>query len=141
MTIKNSPLIKGNKPNTAILSLFWALLAIFIILLGFIVALNLTSSLREYGKFIFPVVLSIFLLLSLALLIMALREKIEKKLKIFLILTGASALGTAAGILLENFLTGTLGEGIFFVIGVIIAPLGFLAGMIGSIVCLTKRST
>jgi len=140
MTTQNTRLAKGNKPTPLLSSLFWALVAIFISLLGIVVALNLDLTLRNYGKYIFPAILSIFLLLSVALLVITIKERVRKILKIFLVLTAASALGTAAGILLENLLTGTYGEGIFFVIGVIIAPLGFLVGIIGSIVLFVKRS-
>jgi len=140
MTTKNTKIATGDKPATLLSSFFWALVAIFIIILGITVALNLdVLLLRDYGKYIFPAVLSVFLLLSIALLVVAIREKVRKILKIFLILTAASALGTAAGIMLENFLTGTIGEGVFFIIGVIIAPIGFLAGIIGSIVLFVKK--
>ena len=142
MTAQNTKITKGYKPTTLLSSLFWALVAIFIIILGITVALNLdVSLLRNYGKYVFPAVLSFFLLLSIVLLVVAIRENIRKILKIFLILTAASALGTAAGIILENLLTGTIGEGVFFIIGVVIAPIGFLAGIIGSIVLFVKRRT
>ena len=141
MTSQNTQLEKPNKPTLLLSSLFWALVAIFIILLSVVLALNLDLPLRDYGKYIFPAVLSVFLLLSIALLVVAIRERVRKILKIFLILTAASALGIAVGIMLENFLTGTYGEGIFLIIGVIIAPIGFLAGLIGSIVLFVKRST
>ena len=141
MTTQNTPLVKGSRPTPVLSSLFWALLAIFISILGFMTVSYFILAIREYGKFVFPAILSIFLFLSVALLVIAIREKVEKTFKIFLILTGASALGTAVGVLLENFLTGTVGEGMFFILGVIIAPIGFLAGIIGSMVCFTKRST
>ena len=141
MTSQNTRLEKSNKPTLLLSSLFWALVAIFIIILGVVLALNLDLPLRDYGKYIFPAVLSVFLLLSIALLVVAIRERVRKILKVFLILTAASALGIAAGIMLENFLTGTYGEGIFLVIGVIMAPIGFLVGLIGSIVLFVKRNT
>ena len=141
MTSQNARLEKSNKPTPLLSSLFWALVAIFIIILGVVLALNLDLPLRDYGKYIFPAVLSVFLLLSIALLVVAIREKVRKILKVFLILTAASALGIAVGVMLENFLTGTYSEGIFLVIGVIIAPIGFLVGLIGSIVLFVKRNT
>ena len=140
MTSQNTRLEKSNKHTPLLSSLFWALVAIFIIVLGVVLALNLDLPLRDYGKYIFPTVLSVFLLLSIALLVVAIRERVRKMLKVFLILTAASALGIAVGIMLENFLTGTYGEGIFLVIGVIIAPIGFLVGLIGSIVLFVKRN-
>ena len=136
MKIQNTSLIKTSKPTQILSSLFWALVAIFITILGFMVVSYFILAFREYGKFIFPSILAIFLLLSIALLVIAIRERVEKIIKIFLILTGASAIGTAIGVLLENFLTGTVGESIFFVIGVIIAPIGFLVGMVGSMALL-----
>jgi hypothetical protein len=141
MTSQNTRLEKSNKPAPLLSSLFWALVAIFIIILGVVIALNLDLPLRDYGKYTFPAVLSVFLLLSIALLVVAIRERVRKILKVFLILTAASALGIALGVLLENFLTGTYSEGIFLVIGVIIAPIGFLVGLIGSIVLFVKRKT
>ena len=141
MTSQNARLEKSNKPTPLLSSLFWALVAIFIIILGVVLALNLDLPLRDYGKYIFPAVLSVFLLLSIALLVVAIRERVRKILKVFLILTAASALGIAVGVMLENFLTGTYSEGIFLVIGVIIAPIGFLVGLIGSIVLFVKRNT
>jgi hypothetical protein len=140
MTSQNTRLEKSNKPTPLLSSLFWALVAIFIIILGVVLALNLDLPLRDYGKYIFPAVLSVFLLLSIALLVVAIRERVRKILKVFLILTAASALGIAVGVMLENFLTGTYGEGIFLVIGVIIAPIGFLVGLIGSTVLFVKRN-
>lgn len=140
MTSENIQLEETSKPTKLLSCLFWALVGIFLIILAVVLALNFDLPIRDYGKFIFPAMLSVFLLLSVALLVVVIRENIRRILKTFLILTAASALGTAGGILLENFLTGTYGEGIFFVIGVIVAPIGFLAGLIGSIVLFIKRS-
>ena len=141
MTSQNTRLENPNRPTLLLSSLFWALVAIFIIVLGVVLAFNLDLPLRDYGKYIFPAVLSVFLLLSIALLVVAIRERVRKILKVFLILTAASALGIAVGVMLENFLAGTYGEGIFLVIGVIIAPIGFLVGLIGSTVLFVKRNT
>ena len=100
MTSQNTRLEKPNKPAPLLSSLFWALVAIFIIVLGVVLAFNLDLPLRDYGKYIFPAVLSVFLLLSIALLVVAIRERVRKILKVFLILTAASALGIAVGIIL-----------------------------------------
>ena len=71
MTSQNTRLEKSNKPTPLLSSLFWALVAIFIIILGVVLAFNLDLPLRDYGKYIFPAVLSVFLLLSIALLVVA----------------------------------------------------------------------
>ncbi len=136
MKIQNAPSNKANKPTLMLSSLFWTLVAIFITILGFIAVSYFILAFREYGKFIFPLILTIFLLLSIALLAIAIRQRVEKMIKIFLMLTGASATGIAVGVLLENFLTGTVGEPIFFAIGIIVAPIGLMVGMVGSMVLL-----
>lgn len=131
--------VKDKKPSITLTAIFWTIIAVFISI-GIITTVSwYFLPFRAYGKFVFPSVLAVFLILSIALLIIAIREKIEGIFGKFLILTGASAVGTAVGILLENFLTGTVGESIFFVVGVMIAPVGFLVGIIGSMVLFVKR--
>lgn len=75
-------------------------------------------------------------------------------LKIFLLLTGASAAGFFVSVLLHNFLYGLFivlfGEGfwknigfpdepIFFIIALLVCPAGFLLGITGSAVILIKK--
>ena len=130
---------KTKNPTNILTAIFWTLVAIFIFIVIIVGAVNYLSAFRAYGKFLIPSIITIFLLLSITLLILAIKENIEGIFGKFLILTGASAVGIAAGILLENFLTGTIGESIFFIIGVVIAPIGFLVGIIGSIVFFAKK--
>lgn len=131
--------VKTANHNPALAVIFWMVISVFILI-------GITSTVsyyvlpfREYGKFVFPSILAILLLLSITLLIIAVREKIGGIFGKFLLLTGASAIGTAAGILLQNFLTGTAGEYVFFIVGLIIAPVGFLTGIIGSMVMFIKK--
>jgi len=92
--------------------------------------------------------------LGLVLLIFALKEKMNKKSKIFLILTGASAVGFFVFVVLHNVFYGLgtatkeisilnyLIEGLdiaFFLIAVFVCPIGFLIGAIGSIFFIKKN--
>ena len=106
------------------------------------------------GSELFLVPMAIFCLLGLVLLILSLREKSIGKLKKFLILTGVSASGFFIFVILHNlfyalgmiveeiFILNYLIEGlhvVFFLTAVIVCPIGFLIGMIGSIILLIKH--
>ncbi len=107
--------------------------------------------------FIFLIPSIIFSLLGLALLITAVRENVKKKdrrLRKYFILTGVFSTGFFICILLHNFFYGLgilakditilryLMEGLhvtFFLISTIVCPIGFLVGVIGSIILLAKK--
>ena len=86
---------------------------------------------------------------GLALIIMTYRQKIAGKVKTFLLVAGFSAAGFVVGVVLHNLfyalatlmehitiLNALLGflEGAFFMLAVILCPLGLLAGIIGTFV-------
>jgi hypothetical protein len=95
------------------------------------------------------VVLSI---LGIALIVLAAKAKFTKISKAFFILTGSSALGMGASMVLHNLVYALLiklfGEGlwagmgdepVFFILATIVCPLGLLVGVIGCIVLLAKK--
>ena len=87
-----------------------------------------------------------FFLLGITLIILTLKQKIKGLLKKFLLLTGFSAAGfLVSGILhnaiyavFKNFFDKTAAgdEVVFFTIAILVCPLGFLVGAVGSIVLL-----
>jgi len=93
----------------------------------------------------FHVYLLLILLLGVGLLIFGIR-KLSDKLRAFVILTGSSAVGFFIFVLLHNLVYGLFihffgaafwnggDEPFFFILAVIVCPLGFLVGAIGSIV-------
>ena len=96
----------------------------------------------------------VFSLLGLALTFLTVREKIEGTLKKFLILTGASSAGFFISVFLHNafYALGIIASQIivlrylmealnvaFFIIATLVCPLGFLVGVVGSIVMLVKK--
>jgi len=131
---------------------FWALIAVFV----FIVCLMLIDPLRNLlrGSELFLTPFAVFFLLGVALLVLTLREKAEGLLKTFFLLTAASAVGVFVFILLHNAVYGLFiyffGEGFwdgiggdepfFFLLAIIVCPLGFLTGVIGSIVLRIKSA-
>ena len=127
-------------------AIFYTLLANFAI----IVSLFFIPLFRK-GFFIW---IGAFFVLGLALVVMAVKQKVERKLKFFLILTGASAAAFVASILLHNLIYGLfiflLGpdfwiniglkdEPLFFFIAILVCPIAFLVGAVGSIILLIRK--
>lgn len=96
----------------------------------------------------------VFTLLGTALIVLTAKEKVRGMLKKFLLLTGASAVGFFIFSLLHNVIYGLfihwfgvgfwdrigLGdEPFFFIMAVIVCPIGFLVGAVGSIVLAIKE--
>jgi len=124
--------------------LFWALIAVFV----FVICLFLIEPLNDLfgGSGLFLAPFAVCFLLAVALLVFTLREKVAGLLKSFFLLTAASAAGVFVFILLHNAVYGLFihffGEGfwnggdepVFFIMALIVCPLGFLTGAVGSIV-------
>jgi hypothetical protein len=125
-------------------SLFWALLGVSVVTICLLLIPALGGLFAGSGLFLVP--FSVFFLLAAALLVFTLREKVAGLLRAFFLLTAASAVGVFIFILLHNAVYGLLihlfGEGFwnggdepfFFILAVIVCPLGFLVGAVGSIV-------
>lgn len=131
--------------------IFSALVGVFALILGMFFIPAVTE-LFKGPPFLIP--LFTFFLLGAGLLFLTVREKREKKLRNFLILTGASAVGFFVSSVLHNFLyaleivakdfvilsklAGIL-HVVFFFIAVPICPLGFLVGVVSSGALLLKK--
>ena len=134
-------------------SIFWALVGVYVV----IACVFFIPAVRELlmGFLFLTISGAVFLLLGVALIILTVKEKVAGMLKKFLILTGASAAGFFVSILLHNAFYGLFiywfGEGFwervglgdepfFFILAIFVCPIGFLVGMVGSIVLAIKRS-
>ena len=119
---------------------FYALTAVFIFLLCqfFIPGFN---EVLKGTVFLAPMI--IFALLGGALLFLTLKKKVKKPLKTYLMLTGASSAGFFVFVFLHNFFyaLGIIFENLSFlfeilhatsfIISVVVAPVLFIAGVIG----------
>lgn len=136
----------------SLISTFWALIGIFLV----IASEFLIPVVRELfrGSFLFLLPSVIFSLLGVALIFLALKEKVERGLKKFLILTGASSTGFFVSIFLHNafYALGTITSHItvlnylmeilhivFFILAIFVCPLTFLIGVVGTIVLFVKK--
>jgi len=146
----------GKVPRTAqrearfLTVLFWAQIATFGIMLGI-------TFIPFHGTLMHSVYLPLMgacFVFGLALLILSIRAKSVGPLRRFLILTAASSTGFVVSVVLHNmfYALGTLADDwpilgyalsglnvAFFLIGVVACPLGFLAGIVGTIVVLIRR--
>lgn len=131
---------------------FFGLLADCALVIAVLVSLNTSSNFRASGGV--PVMFAswiVFFILGAALIYLTLKEKPEGWLKKFLLLTGCSAVGFPVCVVLHNLVYGLFivlfGEGfwgpggdepVFFIIALVVCPIAFLVGVIGSIVQFIK---
>ncbi len=125
-------------------SIFLVLVGVFIVILGVFFIPVFRDIFRGSLWFLSPFV--VFFLLGGALIFFTVKEKVAGMPKKFLLLTGASAVGFLLFILLHNAVYGLFihffgaefwnggDEPVFFILAVIVCPLGFLVGATGSIV-------
>jgi hypothetical protein len=148
-------------------SLFWAVLGAFILIFLSIFVMNPPirtilnnlypdESVAAVVSIFFPLSGLLFLALGLTLLILTIkaRARLDRPLKRFLLLTSSSAVGVFASILLHGVVfglfilifgedfwsrTGIGDEPFFFIMGLFICPVAYLVGTIGSIVLMFRR--
>jgi hypothetical protein len=125
-------------------SIFLALVAVFLALFIVIfipinVPLNFFALVRIFS-FIVPCAL--LLLLGVALIVLTEKEKVVGIPRVFLLLTGASAVGMVASIIMHNVMGSWVGveEPVTFTMAVFVCPIAFLAGGVGSVVFGLKKS-
>jgi len=134
--------------TAAMVSVFWASVVVFA-LLG--VVIGPFEALPEGGMWFrytfFPGIALLFVL-GIALIVLTVRARMRGALKVYLLLTGASAAGFPAAAVLHNVVYGLFilwfgedfwgvnggDEAFFFIIAILVCPLGFVVGAIGSIV-------
>jgi len=124
--------------------IFWALVGVFVVILCQFFVPAFRDLLR--GSLLFLSPFAVFFLLGVALIFFTVKEKVGGVLKKSFLLTGASAAGFFVSILLHNAIYGLFiywfgtdfwnggDEPFFFIVAVIVCPIGFLVGAIWSIV-------
>ncbi len=133
---------------------FWLLVALFILIVGYFVI----PASDEVKRALFPFAATLaflFFFLGILLVMLVRKQRVQGKLKIFLYLTGLSATFFLLGSILHNFFyaIGVAFEHIkvvvilmeilhvtFFLIATIGCPIGFLVGMIGGVILMKKES-
>ena len=130
-------------------SIFWVLVGTFVV----IASVFSIPAVRDLlmGLLFITISGAVFFLLGVALIFLTVKEKVRGTLKKFLILTGASAAGFLVFALLHNAIYGLFiywfgadfwnggDEPVFFIMATLVCPIGFLVGVVGSIVLAIKR--
>jgi hypothetical protein len=136
------------KNKSFLKKIFYSLIIIFVLLITYF----LISFLLDLSRIFFLLLLILgltFLILGIILIVLAKKEK--RKLKLFLMLTGISAISPFVFSILHNLFYGLsiafenfkyLFEALHvasFIISLIVAPLAFIIGVIGSIILFNKK--
>lgn len=144
--------VAGNRKGIFIpAAIFCALIGIFVVIASVITI----PAFRRYMNFPFLTISgTTFFLLGVALIFLTLKQKVVGLLRKFLILTGASSAGFFVSIFLHNAIYGLFihwfgadfwhrigvkDEPFFFIIAIFVCPIGFLVGVVGSIVLFIKK--
>ncbi len=138
------------KENTLTI-IFYLLVAVFVLAISII----FIPVFRGYVNAVFMIISGVILVILGSVIIgLTLVQKVEGKLKKLLILTGASAAGFFVFVLLHNIFYGLeqisgyitilsylmkAFEVIFFLIAIFVCPIGFIIGVIGTIVMFNKK--
>jgi len=130
-------------------SIFWALVGAFVV----IVCLFAIPAARELimGSLFLIIAGAVLFALGGVLIFLTVKQKVGGMPKKFLLLTGASAVGIPVSAALHNLVYALFiywfgadfwnggDEPFFFVMAIFVCPIGFLVGVVGSIVLATKK--
>ena len=118
-------------------SIFWALVGVFVIVASMI---SIPPLIRLSRIFVLLPVVAVFLLLGVTLIVLTVKTKVRGMLKGFLLLTGASPVGLLVCGILHNIVSALFHteEPVFFILAIIVCPIGFLVGGAGSVVLAIK---
>jgi len=142
------------KSEKILKSILYMMLGIFILLMSYFILFPLFIDDVGRSFFLFIAILGlIFLLFGVTLIYLTIKQGIKGKLRIFLLLTGVSAISPlvfsvlhnvfyALGIISKNILiikyTMEVLHVVSFLIAIPISPIVFLVGIIGSLILLKK---
>lgn len=131
---------------------FYALIGVFIVIICIFFVPPVTEFVQGPLLFLSPFI--IFSLLGATLIFLTVKSKIKGKHRKLLILTGVSAAGFFVGIVLHNFLYALaiitshiiilkyifeFLHAVFFILAVVVCPLGYLIGTVGYITLFAKK--
>ena len=127
---------KVNNPSFILKAIFWALVVVFTLIVGYITI----PIFGRYIDFYFIIVSGIiFFLLGIALIFLSVKERIDRLLKKFLILIGTSAIGLVVSVLLYNPIFNLFIRPFSFFFATFVCPIAFLVGAIGSIILFIRK--
>ena len=143
--------VEMSQKENVLTVIFYALVAVFVLAVSII----FIPVFRGFISGTFMIISGVILVILGSILIgLTLVQKVEGKLKKFLMLAGASAAGFFVFVLLHNIFYGLeqitshitilsylmkAFEVVFFLVAIFACPIGFLIGVIGTIVMFNKK--
>ncbi len=137
------------KKKPSLKTILYSLIVLFVLILSFIFLFPDTGDLKN-KLFLFVGLLAL-LFLVLGVVVIYIAKKKEGKLKIYLMLTGASAIAPLVATILHNLFYGLaitfenlkqvfdILSAASFIISLIVAPIVFVVGVVGSLVLLKRK--
>ena len=131
--------------DTLTWSIFWASVTVFIAMVCTMLFLRAVKSVKKLlMPYAFFGIIAVLMILGVILIVLTIQKGVEGTSRVFLLLTGASAAGMSIFTVLHNLVTAMIikffkvskkfDEPAFFLLAVIVCPLGFLVGAVGNIV-------
>ena len=130
-------------------SIFWITVGVFVIA---VLGMMLAPPIRVLMPYFMFSAFAVFAGLGVTLLVLTVKTKVAGTLKKFLLLTGASAVGFPVFAALHNLVYALFiklfgadfwgaggDEPVFFILATIVCPVGFLVGVVGTIVLAIKN--
>jgi len=121
-------------------SIFWVLVAVFVIM---VVMMFVPQLGRLLMRLVFIPAWVVIAVLGVVLIVLTVRTKVAGIRKKFLLLTGASAVGLPVFAVLHNLVSGLFNteEPVFFILATMVCPIAFLVGAVGTIVLAVKSKS
>ncbi len=129
--------------RTVIIWTFCALVAVFLL----VVVTMFWEAFREFlqagiGRMALIYLILLFGILGLVLFILTWKSKEKKPLRTYLLIAGAAPFAAFVSVILHNLVSGMLtvlldspkvvDEPFFFILGIIVCPIAFIVGVVGS---------
>jgi hypothetical protein len=143
------------QPRGALVGVFIATVAVFLISIAFIFAQDWIPNSNRYFEFILLPAAGLLTILGAVLVVLAARARLARGLKTALVLTGSSALGIPLCAILHNVVYGLMilifgegfwersnagDEGFFFILALIVLPIVLLVSAAFCTVLLLRAS-
>lgn len=142
-----------DKLMTAAAAVFWAQVVILLAIAAVMDPFDIWPTSNRWFEYVFFPGIALLFVLGIVLIVLTVKARVKGALKLFLVLTGAAAIGFPLSAVLHNLIYALFilmfgegfwdrfnggDEGFFFILAIFVCPLVFLVGAVGSIVMLIR---
>jgi len=153
MPESEEPASIGVRTIIPLLAVFWITVVIFLLLISFIFTQHLIPNSNQIFQYVFFPGVVLLTILGIILIVMAARARIRKGLKYSFVLTGVSAVGMPASVILHNVVYGLMiyfigedfwggqdggDEAVFFILALFVFPALLIVSAISGAIILAR---